>query len=90
MNSAVHTEYLFCLMSHFHYSSTTAALHCQLQGGDPSPLLSTGVATPGVQSPALSFSVQEKQGHAGDNPAKGHVEAEGTGASLQCGKAERA
>jgi len=50
--------------------------------GDPSPLLYTGGATHGVLCPFLVSSVQERHGHIGKSPVKGHEDGERTGASL--------
>ncbi|KAM9630334.1 uncharacterized protein ACIBXB_016808 [Morphnus guianensis] len=56
----------------------------QVKGGDPSPLLSTGMLCP-----VLAFPGQEKDGHTGEGSTKGHQDDEGIGASLTQGEAVR-
>lgn len=55
-----------------------------MEGNNPSPLLRTGEATPGVPRPVLGSAVQETHGHAEEYPTKvnkddrnlGHVSCE--------------
>lgn len=54
----------------------------QVDEGDPSPLLSIGEAVCGVLCPVIGSPVQQTHGHAGESPAKGHKDEQGTGASL--------
>ncbi|KAK4817772.1 hypothetical protein QYF61_026995 [Mycteria americana] len=56
----------------------------QVRGGEPSPLLSTGVLCP-----VLGSSGQKGDGHTGEGPTKGHQDDEGIGASLIQGEAVR-
>lgn len=42
------------------------------EGHNPSPLFSPGDATLGVLRLLLGFSVQQRDGHTGESPAKGH------------------
>lgn len=62
----------------------------QIKGGDLSPPPSTGEATPGAQSPALLYPVEEIYKLTEARPVKGNEDDEGTGASLKWGKTERA
>lgn len=60
------------------------------EGGDSSPLLSTGKVIPGILYPILNSLVQERHGHKKESPIKGRKGDEGTKASLPCQKTERA
>lgn len=61
-----------------------------MQTGDPSPVLSTGKAVPGVLGPVLDSSAQERHEHTGEDPQQGHPGDWATGTSLPWGKADRA
>jgi len=54
----------------------------QVEGGDPSPLLSTGEATHGVLGPVLGSPELEKPGHTGESLLKDHQDDQGSGASF--------
>jgi len=53
------------------------------------PFCFWGAATPEVLCSPLGLLGQERPGHAGESPAKGHDVAEGTRALLLRGEAER-
>jgi len=59
-----------------------------IKGGDPSPLLNVGEATPGALCHILGFSVKEKHEYNGESPVKGHDDDQETEESLQWGMAE--
>ena len=54
-----------------------------IKGGDPSPLLNVGEATPGALCHILGFSVKEKHEYNGESPVKGHDDDQETEESLQ-------
>lgn len=55
----------------------------QVKKGDPSSLLNTGEASPGVSGPVLGSPVQEIHRNTGETPTKDHKDGQGIGASLQ-------
>jgi len=62
----------------------------QGEGGSPSPLHCPSEASSGVLRPVLGSPVRERWGAAGESPAEGYKDGEGTGASLLRGEAEGA
>lgn len=63
------------IISYVPFQQTTASWEeClqQVKGGDSSPLISPGKASPGLLGPVLEFSVLERQGATGANPVKGN------------------
>lgn len=67
-------------------SSQNAA--CRLRS-DPSPLLSSAEAPPGVLHPDCGFQVKERLVAATQSPTKGHYDNLGRGVSLPWGEAGR-
>ena len=61
----------------------------QIKGGDPTSLLCTGEASPGVLRPDVEFSVQEKHGPVSVCPEEGHKNDPGDGTPPIRGQAER-
>ncbi|PKU46216.1 hypothetical protein llap_3490 [Limosa lapponica baueri] len=50
--------------------------------GSPPPLLCPGQATSGVLCPVVDYPLQERQGTAGESPAEGYEDGQGTGVFL--------
>lgn len=44
----------------------------QVESGDPSTLLSTGEVMPGLLCPVFAPPAEQRDGHNGESPAKGH------------------
>jgi len=54
----------------------------QVKGGEPSPLLCPGQASPGVLCLVLGSPVQKRQGSPGKSPVEGQKDDKGPGAPL--------
>ncbi|PKU49327.1 sodium glucose cotransporter 1-like [Limosa lapponica baueri] len=54
----------------------------QVQGGDSTPLLCSGVSSPGVLCPGLEFPTSEGHGPVGMSPEEGHEGDQRAGAPL--------
>ena len=62
----------------------------QVERGSPSPLLCPSETPYGALRPVLGSPLQDRWGAAGESPAEGYEDDEGTGASLLRGEAEGA